>query len=181
LRIRDEKTTWRIMYHVHTEAVVILEVFPKKTGKTPQKIITMCKVRLRRFRAAMKKASMDAKTRKKLEKAGWTVGNAEGFLGLSPEEVAFLDMKLALVRGLRETRRDRNLTQTQVAAMIGSSQSRIAKMEGADPTVSVDLLLRALLALGVKRAHLAAIIAAESQNGRNRAVAAGERSRFHLP
>ena len=54
LRIRDEKTTWRLMYHVHTEAIVILEVFAKKTGKTPQKVIEVCKDRLRRFRTAMR-------------------------------------------------------------------------------------------------------------------------------
>ena len=54
LRIRDEKTTWRIMYHVHAEAIVILEVFAKKTGKTPQRAIDVCKDRLRRFRAAMR-------------------------------------------------------------------------------------------------------------------------------
>jgi len=56
LRIRDENMTWRIMYHVHTEAVVILEVFPKKTGKTPQNVIETCKQRLRRFRAVMKES-----------------------------------------------------------------------------------------------------------------------------
>jgi len=104
---------------------------------------------------------MDTKTRRKLERAGWAVGTAEDFLGLSPEEVAFLEMKSALARGLKEERQAQSLTQTQVAAMIGSSQSRVAKMEGADPTVSVDLLVKALLALGIKRADLATIIAAE--------------------
>ena len=103
---------------------------------------------------------MDVKNRRKLQKAGWKIGDAEDFLDLSPEERAFVQMKLALARGLRETRTERDLSQTEVAALIGSSQSRVAKMEAADPSVSLDLMIKALLSLGAQRKDVAKIIAA---------------------
>lgn len=49
LRIPDENVSWRIVYRIDTDAVVILEVFSKKTGKTPKSIIETCKVRLREY------------------------------------------------------------------------------------------------------------------------------------
>jgi DNA-binding XRE family transcriptional regulator len=84
----------------------------------------------------------------RLEAAGWKVGTAADFLGLSKQEAAFVEMKLALARCLRQVRIRRNLSQTRVATLVGSSQSRVAKMESGDPSVSVDLLLRSLLAVG---------------------------------
>jgi DNA-binding XRE family transcriptional regulator len=96
--------------------------------------------------------------RRRLEAAGWRLGNASEFLGLSPEEAAFVEMKLALAAGLRKRRQAKGLTQGQLANVIGSSQSRVAKMESADESVSIDLILRSLLALGTSRAELAAII-----------------------
>lgn len=74
---------------------------------------------------------------------------AEEFLGLSPEESAYIELKLALSDKLRAQRRNRHLTQAQLANMVSSSQSRIAKMEAGDPTVTIDLLIKSLLALGV--------------------------------
>jgi DNA-binding XRE family transcriptional regulator len=97
--------------------------------------------------------------REKLEAAGWRIGSAADFLGLSKEEAAFVEMKLALAESLRRRRQARRLTQTQLAKRIGSSQSRVAKMEAADPSVSIDLLMRSLLAMGASRAELAKIIA----------------------
>ena len=91
---------------------------------------------------------MDKASRARLEAAGWKTGDARDFLGLSDEEAAFIDMKLALAADLRLRRVARHLNQTQVAKMIGSSQSRVAKMEAADPSVSLDLLVRTLLKLG---------------------------------
>jgi len=46
LRINDENQTWRIVYHVVTDAVVILDVFSKKTAATPVGVLTSCKRRL---------------------------------------------------------------------------------------------------------------------------------------
>lgn len=112
---------------------------------------------------------MDTKKRRKLEAAGWRVGDAEDFLDLSPDEVAYIETKLALAHGLRDERERLGLTQEQVARKVGSSQSRVAKMEAADSSVSVDLLIRALLKLGTGRTELAALVRPE----RTKAESAG--------
>ena len=49
LRINDRNATWRIMYRVDTDAIVILEVFRKTTAKTPVSVIDTCKRRLRMY------------------------------------------------------------------------------------------------------------------------------------
>jgi len=92
---------------------------------------------------------MDADKKKKLESAGFVVGDTQQFLNLSDEEMAFVEIKRALSRTFLEARKSRNLTQIQTAKLLGTSQSRIAKMEHADKSVSLDLLTRANLALGV--------------------------------
>ena len=92
------------------------------------------------------------------EAAGWKVGTVRQFLGLSDEEVAFVDLKLALARSLRSRRERKGLTQNQLAELIESSQSRVAKMEAGDRTVSLDLLVRSLLAMGTTKRELARII-----------------------
>jgi predicted XRE-type DNA-binding protein len=96
--------------------------------------------------------------RKSLETAGWKVGTAEEFLDLTEAEAALVDMKLALSEGLRDLRVRRRLTQTEVATAIGSSQSRVAKMEAADPSVSMELLVRALLRLGASSETVASLV-----------------------
>jgi len=101
----------------------------------------------------MRKNKRDA-----LERKGWKVGSAEDFLGLTPEEAAYVEMKLRLSESLRKRRKRRKLTQTQVAKLIQSSQSRVAKMETGDPSVSLDLLIRSLLALGASEKELARTI-----------------------
>ena len=98
---------------------------------------------------------MDETTRKKLEVAGWTTGDARDFLELTDDEAEFIEMKLALARDLRARRLERHLNQTQVAKIVGSSQSRVAKMEAADSSVSMDLLIKALLKLGAARKDVA--------------------------
>jgi len=99
----------------------------------------------------------DAKKRS-LERRGWRVGSARDILGLSEEEAAFVEIKVALAGALRERRRRLGLSQIAVAGRLGSSQSRVAKMEAADPSVSLDLLLRALLALGASRQQIARVM-----------------------
>lgn len=91
----------------------------------------------------MKKTKKD-----KLKARGWKLGTAGDFLGLGAEEAALIEIKLALSHQLRSRRTARHLTQVHFAGMLGSSQSRVAKMEAGDPSVSVDLLLRSLFALG---------------------------------
>jgi predicted XRE-type DNA-binding protein len=96
--------------------------------------------------------------RKRLEKAGWAVGDAAEFLGLSAQEAALVDMRLALARHLRTLRTRRKLSQATVARLVRSSQSRVAKMEAGDPTVSIDLLLRSLLTIGATKKEIARTI-----------------------
>lgn len=103
---------------------------------------------------------MRADKRTKLERRGWRVGGAREFLGLSDGEAAFVEFKLRLARGLRERRLRRGLGQVQVAKIIRSSQSRVAKMEAADPSVSLDLLVRSHLALGATGPQLARLLGA---------------------
>lgn len=100
------------------------------------------------------------KTKKdRLAAAGWRSGDAAEFLELSAEEAAFVELKLALADYLREIRARNGWTQAQVARRLSSSQSRVAKMEAADPTVSLDLLVKALLALGASRSEVGSVIA----------------------
>ncbi len=49
LRVRDEDANWRLIYRVDADAIVLLEVFAKKTGKTPAAVIRACKARLKRY------------------------------------------------------------------------------------------------------------------------------------
>ena len=91
---------------------------------------------------------MQVSKRKKLEDSGWKVASADEFLGLTPEESAYIDMKLALSHSLRQRRLKKSMSQVQLAKMVHSSQSRIAKMEAGDPSVSIDLIMKSLLALG---------------------------------
>lgn len=92
--------------------------------------------------------SMDRKKRKALEAAGFRVGDAEDFLGLSPEERELVELRLAVSRAVRRLREERHLTQQQLAARLKSSQSRVAKIEAGAADVSLDLLFRGLFAVG---------------------------------
>jgi len=102
---------------------------------------------------------MKTQKRRRLEAGGWKVGGAREFLNLSPEEAAYVELKLALSKNLQETRREKNLTQEELARLLKSSQSRVAKMEAGDPSVSIDLLVRSLLILGTSRKNLARMLA----------------------
>jgi predicted transcriptional regulator len=96
--------------------------------------------------------------KKRLEGKGWRVGTVTEFLELSPEEEEYIELKLRLADGLRRRRTERQLTQGAAAKLLKSSQSRIAKMEAGDASVSLDLLIRSLLALGTSRTELARMI-----------------------
>ncbi len=102
---------------------------------------------------------MDKAKRERLAAAGWRRGDAAEFLELSAEEAAFVELKLALADYLRDLRARNGWTQVQVARRLGSSQSRVAKMEAADPTVSLDLLVKSLLGLGASRSEVGSVIA----------------------
>jgi len=101
---------------------------------------------------------MDVREKKRLEAAGWRVGTAEDFLGLDAAEAALVEVKLGLSQALRARRTAKHLSQAQLAKRLGSSQSRVAKMEAADQSVSLDLLLRGLLVLGATPRDVAKLI-----------------------
>ncbi len=98
---------------------------------------------------------MESSKKKRLEKAGWKVGSTADFLGLSPEEARIVELRLALADCLRATRTKKRLTQDALAKRIHSSQSRVAKMEAGDRSVSLDLLFKSLFTLGVSQKDLA--------------------------
>ena len=98
---------------------------------------------------------MDKAAWEKLKQKGWKEGNAAEFLGLSPEEAAFVEIKLKLSDAVRSLGRESDLTQVQLAERLGSSQSRVAKIEAGDPSVSLDLLARSMLALGASKKDIA--------------------------
>ena len=98
--------------------------------------------------------------RKALGRAGWRTGSADEFLGLKTEETALVNMRLSLAEKLRGRRTRLGLSQTELAVRLGSSQSRVAKMEAGEPDVSIDLLVRAMLATGAKPGEVGQAIAA---------------------
>ena len=105
---------------------------------------------------------MREEKRRRQEARGWKVGTAREFLRLTAEEAAYVELKVRLAMGLREWRRRRDLTQSELAKRLQSSQSRIAKMEAGDPSVSLDLLIRSLLTLGASGRELSRIMSAGS-------------------
>jgi len=102
---------------------------------------------------------MRVSKKRKLEAKGWRVGDADDFLDLSPEESAYIELKLRLADSLRRTRIRLRFTQEKVASLLHSSQSRVAKMEAGDSSVSIDLMIRSLIELGVSNRDLGRIIA----------------------
>lgn len=101
---------------------------------------------------------MDAEKRKRLEAAGWAVGNASDFLELTSAEAELVELKVKLALLVKELRKVKNLSQNALALKMGSSQSRVAKIESGDPSVSMDLIFRALLTGGATRQELAEVI-----------------------
>jgi DNA-binding XRE family transcriptional regulator len=91
---------------------------------------------------------MDANKRKKLAKMGGRVASAQSFLGLTDAEAAIVELRLELAHAVHKHRLAAGLTQAELAKAIGSSQSRIAKMENGDPQASLESLVRALVAAG---------------------------------
>jgi predicted XRE-type DNA-binding protein len=103
---------------------------------------------------------MNKAKKKRLATAGWKTGDVSEFLGLSLQERQFIEIKLAFATAFKEQRKARKLTQKQVADIIHSSQSRVARLEAADPSVSVDLMLQSLLALDIPILDIAKTLSA---------------------
>jgi ribosome-binding protein aMBF1 (putative translation factor) len=101
---------------------------------------------------------MNSLKKTRLQREGWAIGNAAEFLNLNPQEAQFVELKLALAAGVRQLRERRGITQGALAEQLGSSQSRVAKMEAADRSVTVDLMMRSLLAIGATPGEIAKLI-----------------------
>ncbi|MBI5850280.1 MAG: XRE family transcriptional regulator [Planctomycetes bacterium] len=102
---------------------------------------------------------MDIKKQKRLVAAGWRVGKVADFLDLTVADQVFIEIKLALADAVRARRAKLGLTQADLGRRMHSSQSRVAKLEAADRSVSIDLLVHALVSLGVTRKQLARALA----------------------
>ena len=101
---------------------------------------------------------MDRAERKRLEEAGFEIGSTADFLGLTREESIYIELRVLLADALKARRQAAHLSQKAFAKTMKSSQSRIAKAEANDPTVSIDLLVRSLIALGVSLAEIGRIL-----------------------
>ena len=86
---------------------------------------------------------------------GWVEGSVKEFLALAEADLECIETRRALSRLLKEKRERLRLSQVQVVARLRTSQSRVAKMEKANPTVWADLLLQSLFRLGLKRKEVA--------------------------
>jgi ribosome-binding protein aMBF1 (putative translation factor) len=102
---------------------------------------------------------MDSAKKRRLKRAGWDTGSVGEFLELTPEESALVEIKVRLTELVKKARSRRNMSQVALAERLGSSQSRVAKIEAGDPSVSLDLLVRASFASGATRKELARAIA----------------------
>lgn len=97
---------------------------------------------------------MKKEMKDRLEAAGWRVGTVAEFLGLDALDIAIIEIRVELAEALRKRRAKRRVSQAILAERLGSSQSRVAKMEAGDPTVSIDLLVRSLLASGTSSSEI---------------------------
>lgn len=116
-------------------------------------------------------------TNTKTHAAEWISGSAYDFLELSPEETAYVELKLKLAKALKKYRMAKPLSQIALAKRLKTSQSRVAKMESGDPSVTIDLLLRSLILLGVRKDEIARVLVFdEAKHGKlnNRTVDVGE-------
>lgn len=107
---------------------------------------------------------MKATKRKKLEAAGWKVGSAAEFLELNDAEEMLVNMKLSLAKKVKELRQKKKITQTDLAQLLGSSQSRVAKLETADSSVSMELLVRSLATLGATQSQIGKIVGTRTRS-----------------
>jgi len=101
---------------------------------------------------------MDKQKRKKLEEKGFRVGSAADFLDLTPEEEAYIEIRLEVSTMIKSQRTKRGWTQEQLARAMSSSQSRVAKMEAGDPSTSLDLMIKALLRLGISKQEIGKLL-----------------------
>lgn|SRR5690554_3719955 len=104
---------------------------------------------------------MDKEKRKQLEEKGYKVGSAAEFLNLTPEEEVYIEIRLEISQLVKSQRTKKGISQEQLAQAIGSSQSRIAKMEAGDFGISLDLMIKALINLGTSKKQIRKLLGGE--------------------
>jgi transcriptional regulator with XRE-family HTH domain len=136
---------------------------------------------------------MDKAVHKALTDAGFRIGDYGDFLELSDEERSIVELRVAIVKAIRGYRESQQLTQKQLAVRMKSSQSRVAKIEAGATGISLDLLLRALAAVGgrvnieiasptgiaANSAHTRMQARPKSRRARDQVAAQGGRSQVH--
>jgi DNA-binding XRE family transcriptional regulator len=103
----------------------------------------------------------DKRAKETRTKGKWVEGTVQEFLALSDADMELIETRLAASRLLKATRQRKKLTQAAVAAVLHTSQSRLAKMEAGDPSVSLDLLFKSLFALGITRKNLVSSLSSQ--------------------
>lgn len=104
------------------------------------------------------KEVMDARTKKALERAGWTHGSYADFLQLTPEEKMIVDMRIAATLELERQRRATRLSQAEVARRMGTRQPNVSALFRNPGGATLDTLCRALAAYGLGRREIAACL-----------------------
>ena len=92
--------------------------------------------------------TMTSKKKKAITAAGWRVGDAADFLGLTAQDRQLVELRLTLALAVRRQRQASGLSQKQLGERIGTTQPRVAKIEVGAPDVSLDQLVRAYAAAG---------------------------------
>lgn len=100
---------------------------------------------------------------------GITETSIQELLGLSDADVLLIDLKIVLKAAVKKHRLKVGMTQKALAELIDSSQSRIAKLEGGDSSVSIDMMINCLFHMGVKELGLASIVCPEVEEQLRRA------------
>lgn len=101
---------------------------------------------------------MNTSQRARLEGAGWAIGDVAEFLDLSPDEAKYVELKLALVAGVRRSREKQGLTQSALAKKTGFQPVARGQDGGGDRSVTLDLMMRSLLAIGATTGEIAELI-----------------------
>jgi hypothetical protein len=99
--------------------------------------------------------AMDLNKRQRLEAAGWQVGTVKDFLDLEESETKLIEFKATLIELFKLGRESKKLSQSALAEKMQSSQSRVAKIEAGDTSVSIDLIMRGLFSLGLTQEEIA--------------------------
>ena len=97
---------------------------------------------------------------------GWREGTVKELLGLTEEQSVLVRTKAALAVFLQQRRKQRGWCQAELATRMSSGQSRVAKMEAAHSSVSLDLLVKALLVTGATMPDVAAVMASGDPDAR---------------